>query len=210
MDACAAPARAPRPPHGAHISLPSFRATDTRRYLVGLKISGTIPIDVGQMTELYWLYVFPLFPRLFLALRRPAALLAPPVRRASFAPFTRVVRSPRSPSLRSPSLRAHSQVVGQQPDHGCCLGHLRHQGPRHSILRSLPQSGLDKRRDVPGVPQHWTVQASRHVHWALSDALTDTSTDYVLANNTRADPATDATRLRDCFQRKSLLIRSAA
>jgi hypothetical protein len=25
---------------------------------------------------------------------------------------------------------------------------------------------MDKRRDVPGVPQLWTMQASRHVHWA--------------------------------------------
>jgi len=66
---------------------------------------------------------------------------------------------------------------------------------------------LDERRDVPGVPQLWTVQASRHVHWAKhpTDALAD-----ALADNTRADPVTDATRLRDCFQRKSLLIRSAA
>ena len=68
------------------------------------------------------------------------------------------------------------------------------------------------------------MQASRHVHWAkhptdaLADALADnTRTDPVtdaladaLADNTRADPVTDATRLRDCFQWKSLLIRSAA
>ena len=43
---------------------------------------------------------------------------------------------------------------------------------------------MDKRRDVPDVPQHWTVQASRHVHWAKhpTDALAD-----ALADNTRAD-----------------------
>jgi len=71
---------------------------------------------------------------------------------------------------------------------------------------------LDKRRDVPGVPQHWTVQASRHVHWAKhpTDALADALADNTRADNTRADPVTDATRLRDCFQWKSLLIRSAA
>ena len=81
---------------------------------------------------------------------------------------------------------------------------------------------------MPGVPQHWTVQASRHVHWAkhptdaLADALADNSradpvtddlTDalaFSITDNTRADPVTDATRLRDCYQRKSLLIRSAA
>ena len=56
-------------------------------------------------------------------------------------------------------------------------------------MRSLLQSGLDKRRDVPGVPQHWTVQASRHVHWAKhpTDALAD-----ALPDNSRADPVTDA------------------
>ena len=47
---------------------------------------------------------------------------------------------------------------------------------------------MDERRDVPGVPQHWTVQAPRHVHWAKppTDALAD-----ALADNTRADPVTD-------------------
>ena len=41
---------------------------------------------------------------------------------------------------------------------------------------------------MPGVPQHWTVQASRHVHWAKhpTDALAD-----ALADNSRADPVTD-------------------
>ena len=33
-------------------------------------------------------------------------------------------------------------------------------------MQSRPQPGLDERHNVPGVPQHWTVQASRHVHWA--------------------------------------------
>ena len=61
VDACAAPARAPHPPHGAHMSLPSFHATDTGRALYNL-ISGTIPNDVGQMTELNNLCVSLLLP----------------------------------------------------------------------------------------------------------------------------------------------------
>ena len=48
---------------------------------------------------------------------------------------------------------------------------------------------MDGRRDVPGVPQHWALHASRHVHWAkhpdtlasetLADALTDNGADVL-------------------------------
>ena len=65
-----------------------------------------------------------------------------------------------------------------------------------AILPPLPESRLDKRRAVPGVPQHWTVRASHHVHWAkLPDALTDALTDALADALTVAltDALTNAT-----------------
>ena len=257
----------------AHRTLPPFvllPCAHIRRRLSDNQISGTIPDALGQLTKLNILCVSLLLPAPRRRAASPRSLLAPSARRASFALFTRVVRSPRSPSLRSPSLRAHSQglerqpdqrhhsrrarpaheayslvrlsspprasssrcaasqparalraprfvralharrsltalsplrspslrahsqKLEQQPDHGCCIGHLRHQGPPHLRLRPLPQSGLDERRDVPGVPQLWTVHASRHVHcggWKLhpiTDALADALT-HARSDNTRAD-----------------------
>jgi hypothetical protein len=35
------------------------------------------------------------------------------------------------------------------------------------MLQPPPQCGVDGRRAVPGVPQLWTVHASRHVHQYL-------------------------------------------
>ena len=65
------------------------------------------------------------------------------------------------------------------------------------MLRLCFQSGLDERRDVPGVPQHWTVQASRHVHWAkrsnaLADALADTLADNSVTDNNITDTVSDS------------------
>ena len=77
-----------------------------------------------------------------------------------------------------------------------------HQGQDHWRLRPLLQPDVDERRDVPGVPQHWTVQASRHVHWskhptdAIADAITVSITDnavadHALANHAVSDAVTD-------------------
>jgi hypothetical protein len=70
----------------------SFCATDTRRDLYGLKISGTIPIDVGQMTELQLLCVSLLLP----APRPRAAPPRSPARALCAPRFVRALHARRS------------------------------------------------------------------------------------------------------------------
>ena len=108
------------PSHGAPTPLP-FSHAYTRRYLQNLQISGTIPIDVGQMTKLDKMFVslsllFPCFPA-----PRPRAA-APPRAGCSLSAggkSPRALHARRLLTALSPLAlfpRAHSQVLVCQQD----------------------------------------------------------------------------------------------